>query len=181
MHMHLPNEELCLVETLTPYKNNARTHSRKQLRQIADSIERFGFTNPVLVSDDNMIIAGHGRVEAAKLLGMTEVPIRRLLHLSRDEVRAYVLADNKIAENAGWDKDLLAIELLALDELDFDLEVLGFSAAEIDLTIGGALQGTSEPDPVLDKVEPVSDGPAVTQPGGLWLLGPHKLLCGDAR
>jgi DNA modification methylase len=181
MHMHLPSEELCLIESLTPYKNNARTHSKKQLRQIADSIVRFGFTNPVLVTDDNMIIAGHGRVEAAKLIGMVEVPVRRLSHLNKDEVRAYILADNKIAENAGWDKDLLAIELLALDELDFDLEILGFSAAEIDLTIGGAVQAGGEPDPVLDKVEPVSSGPAITLVGDIWLLGPHRLLCGDAR
>ncbi|MGL4488317.1 MAG: site-specific DNA-methyltransferase, partial [Rhizobiaceae bacterium] len=179
--MHLPSEETCLVETLTPYKNNARTHSKKQLRQIADSIQRFGFTNPVLVSVDNMIIAGHGRVEAAKLLGMTEVPVRRLTHLNKDEVRAYVLADNRIAENAGWDRDLLAIELLALDELDFDLEILGFSAAEIDLTIGGAASEVAGPDPVLDKVEPVSNEPAITQVGDLWHLGPHRLLCGDAR
>jgi DNA modification methylase len=180
MHMHLPNEESCPIASLVPYKNNARTHSKKQLRQIADSIERFGFTNPVLVSQDNMIIAGHGRVEAAKLLGMSDVPVRRLSHLNKDEVRAYVLADNKIAENAGWDRDLLAIELLALDALDFDLEILGFSAAEIDLTIGGAAEHAG-PDPVLDKIEPVPDEPAVTRVGDLWLLGPHKLLCGDAR
>ncbi len=179
--MHLPNDESCPVDNLVPYKNNARTHSKKQLRQIADSIVRFGFTNPVLVSDDNMIIAGHGRVEPAKLLGMTEVPIRRLSHLNKDEVRAYVLADNRIAENTGWDRDLLAIELLALDELDFDLEILGFSTAEIDLTLGGVVQAGAEPDPVLDKVEAVSSGPAITQAGDLWLLGPHRLLCGDAR
>ncbi len=149
--MHLPNEELCPVGSLAPYKNNARTHSRKQLRQIADSIERFGFTNPVLVSDDNMIIAGHGRVEAAKLIGMQEVPIRRLSHLTKDEVRAYILADNKLAENAGWDSELLAFEMQALIDIDFDLELLGFSTAEIDLTIGGVSLGAG-PDPFLDRV-----------------------------
>ncbi len=184
-------EETCAIANLAPYKNNARTHSKKQLRQIADSIERFGFTNPVLVTGDNMIIAGHGRVEAAKLLGMIEVPVRRLGHLNKDEVRAYILADNKIAENAGWDKELLALEFEALLDFDFDIELLGFSAAEIDLTIeefgtGGdpanAADGsaTAEPHPVLDKVEPVGFGPAVTQAGDLWLLGVHQLLCGDA-
>jgi ParB-like nuclease domain/DNA methylase len=198
--MHMPMdetrlnlaEELCAIGDLKPYKNNARTHSKKQLRQIADSIERFGFTNPVLVSADNLIIAGHDRVEAAKLRGMSEVPVRRLLHLNPDEIRAYILADNRIAENAGWDKELLALEFEALIDLDFDLEILGFSAAENDLTIeefgAGASSGlgdgagcAGEPNPVLDKIEAVAVGPAVTQLGDLWLLGPHRLLCGDAR
>jgi DNA modification methylase len=208
MHMHLPDketrllasrpnrfnatEEFCSVDTLQPYQSNARTHSKKQLRQIADSIERFGFTNPVLVTGENMIIAGHGRVEAAKLLGMAEVPVRRLVHLDKDEVRAYILADNRIAENAGWDKELLALEFEALIDLDFDIERLGFSTAEIDLTIDGFGSGAgggnsadagsaAGPDPVLDQVDPVASGDAITQPGDLWLLGPHRLLCGDAR
>jgi DNA modification methylase len=181
-------EEFCNVQMLKPYQTNARTHSKKQLQQIAESIQRFGFTNPVLVTGDNMIIAGHGRVEAAKLLGMAEVPVRRLAHLNKDEVRAYILADNRIAENAGWDKELLALEFEALIDLDFDIEVLGFSAAEIDLTIDGFGSGAGDrssdaagPDPVLDQIEPVASGPAITQPGDLWLLGPHRLLCGDAR
>ena len=123
---------------LRPYARNARTHSRKQVRQIADSIERFGFTNPVLVSDDSEIIAGHGRVEAAKLLGLKAVPTLRLSHLSADERRAYVLADNKLALNAGWDQDILAIELQALIDLDFDVTLTGFSLAEVDLTLDAA-------------------------------------------
>lgn len=160
---------------------NARTHSKKQIAQIAESIRRFGFCNPVLVSDDNMIVAGHGRVEAARLIGMTEVPVRRLSHLSHDEIRAYILADNRLAENAGWDREILAIEMQGLAELDFDLEVLGFTMTEIDLAIDG-LDGKSEgPNPVLDKVEPVRQGPPVTRLGDLWTLGHHKLLCGDAR
>lgn len=178
--MHLPSEESCPVDRLAPYKNNARAHSKKQLRQIADSIERFGFTNPVLVTDDNMIIAGHGRVEAAKLIGMREVPVRRLSHLNKDEVRAYILADNKLAENAGWDKDLLAIEFQALMDLDFDIELLGFSTADIDLTLGG-IGNPNETDPVLDRIEPLATGPSITKPGDLWLLGDHRLLSGDAR
>jgi DNA modification methylase len=180
MHMHLPNEETCPVETLVPYANNARTHSKKQVAQIAESIKRFGFTNAVLISDDNMIIAGHGRVEAARLIGLTHVPVRRLSHLSKDEVRAYILADNKLAENAGWDRDILAIELQALIDIDFDIDLTGFSTTEIDLTLGGAdlLKG---PDPVLDREEPLLGGLAVTKPGDVWLLGRHRLLCGDAR
>src|SRR3954469_7464788 len=116
----------------------SRTHSKKQIRQIAASIERFGFTNPVLVSDEGEIVAGHGRVEAAKLLGLTTVPTLRLSHLSAAERRAYVLADNKLAQNAGWDRELLAIELQALIELDFDVEVTGFGLAEIDFLIDEA-------------------------------------------
>ncbi|MCI5074035.1 DNA methyltransferase [Oricola sp.] len=179
--MHSPKEELCPVDRLTPYANNARTHSKKQVRQIAESIRRFGFTNPVLVADDGTIIAGHGRVEAAKLIGMAEVPIRRLSHLNREEVRAYILADNKLAENAGWDRDLLAIEMQGLIDLDFDVELLGFTTTEIDIVIDGEASGNPGVDPLRDAFEPVASGPAVTQPGDLWLLGPHRLLCGDAR
>jgi len=126
---HLPTARL------KPYANNARTHSKAQLRQIARSIERFGFTNPVLVSDDNEIIAGHGRVEAAKLIGRSEVPVLRLSHLSAAERRAYVIADNKLALEAGWDKALLASELQGLVDLGFEVELTGFSLAEIDLVI----------------------------------------------
>ncbi|GAA0788165.1 DNA methylase N-4 [Roseibium denhamense] len=179
--MHPPNEDLCPIDRLVPYANNARTHSKKQIRQIADSIKRFGFCNPILVADDNTIIAGHGRVEAAKLIGLTTVPIRKLSHLSETEVRAYILADNKLAENAGWDRDLLAIEMQGLLDLDFDIEDLGFSTAEIDLTIGDAQTASSTAERSLDDVEPVVAGPVVTQSGDLWHLGQHRLLCGDAR
>src|SRR5271163_1461380 len=108
---HAASIELKPPGSLEPYARNARKHSRKQVRQIADSIQRFGFTNPVLISDDGEIIAGHGRVEAAKLLGLATVPTLRLSHLSETERRAYVLADNKLALNAGWDQEILAIEL----------------------------------------------------------------------
>ncbi|MEP3438837.1 MAG: DNA methyltransferase [Hoeflea sp.] len=184
--MHPPSDDSCLeqtcpIDSLVPYANNARTHSKKQIRQIAESIRRFGFCNPVLIADDNTIIAGHGRVEAAKLIGTAEVPVRKLSHLSRDEVRAYILADNKLAENAGWDRDVLAIEMQGLMDLDFDIEDLGFSTTEIDLTIGGEISGTTESDRSLDAIEPVGSGTAVTRAGDLWYLGPHRLLCGDAR
>jgi ParB-like chromosome segregation protein Spo0J len=119
--------EAVAIARLRPYRGNARTHSRKQIRQIADSIRRFGFTNPVLISDDDEIIAGHGRVEAAKLLGMLSVPTLRLSHLDTAQRRAYVIADNKLALNAGWDQEVLAIELQALIDLDCGVEVTGFS------------------------------------------------------
>src|SRR5918993_1899179 len=123
------------VASLRPYARNARTHSKKQIKQIAKSIDRFGFTNPVLISDDNEIVAGHGRVEAAKLLGQAAVPTLRLSHLTPAQRRAYVIADNKLAQNAGWDRDVLAIELQALIDIEFDVELTGFSLAEVDLLI----------------------------------------------
>lgn len=181
MQVHPPNEDFCPIERLVPYANNARTHSKKQVKQFAERIRRFGFCDPVLISDDNTIVAGHGRVEAAKLIGMGDVPVRRLSHLSRDEVRAYILVDNKLAENAGWDRDLLAIEMQGLMDLYSDIEDLGFSTEEIDLTIAGVQTCASAKDSDLDCVEPVASGPAVTQSGDLWLLGQHRLLCGDAR
>ena len=121
------------VGNLRPYARNARTHSKKQIKQIATSIERFGFTNPILISDNNEIIAGHGRVEAAKLLRIESVPTVRLSHLTESERRAYVIADNKLAQNAGWDREVLAIELEALVDVEFDIELTGFSLAEIDI------------------------------------------------
>jgi ParB-like chromosome segregation protein Spo0J len=130
------------VETLRPYLRNARTHSRKQVRQIADSILKFGFCNPVLVDDEGQIIAGHGRVAAAKLLGMREVPAVRLSHLSETDKRAYVLADNKLAEKAGWDREILAIELQALVDLSFDVQLIGFEPAEVDLILEEAQEAT---------------------------------------
>lgn len=164
---------------LVPYANNARTHSPKQVRQIADSIRRFGFVNPVLISDDGEIIAGHGRVAAAQLLQLDTVPTLRLSHLSAAERRAYVLADNKLAENAGWDREILAIELQALIEMDFDLEITGFALAEIDLVLDEV-----QPPAPADRADALPEpavGPPVTQPGDLWRLGRHRLLCGDAR
>jgi DNA modification methylase len=177
--MHPPKEQSCPIDRLIPYANNARTHSKKQINQLAESIKRFGFCNPVLISEDYTIIASHGRVQAAKLLGMSEVPVRTLSHLSRDEVRAYILADNKLAENAGWDRDVLAIEMQGL--IDFDIELLGFSTTEIDFTIEGEQKPTSAKDDPLDAVEPLATGPVVNRAGDLWQLGPHRLLCGDAR
>src|SRR6516164_1805277 len=166
------------MRELRPHPNNARTHSKKQIRQIAKSIQQFGFCNPVLVDDAKQIIAGHGRVEAAKLLGIDAVPTVRLSHLSAADKRAYVLADNKLAEKAGWDRELLAIELQGLIELDVDVELTGFDMAEIDLLFGHVREANSASGPK-DKVPEPSLGPAVSQTGDLWLLGSHRLLCGD--
>src|SRR3954452_15810639 len=114
------------IDDLVPHQGNARTHSRRQIAQIADSIKRFGFLNPVLIDGSNQIIAGHGRIAAAKKLGLTSVPTLRIEHLSDDERRAYVLADNRLAEKAGWDRELLAIELQHLVEIEFDTTIIGF-------------------------------------------------------
>jgi len=168
------------VDSLTPYTGNARRHSKKPIQQIARSIERFGFTNPILVDDELRILAGHGRVAAAKLLGIKTVPIIRISHLSAAERRAYILADNKLALNAGWDRELLAIELQGLLEVDFDLEVTGFSLAEIDVALDEAAESATADDSGTEDDLPDLVDDAVTRPGDLWALGRHKLICEDA-
>ena len=174
--------ELIQTDSLTPYKGNARTHSRRQIRQIGKSITRFGFTNPVLIDDNGEIIAGHGRVEAAKLLGLTAVPALRLSHLSDTEKRAYVTADNRLAELAGWDKEILAIELQGLLDLNFEVELTGFDMGTIDIILNDAAAARAESaDGPEDEIPEPTAGPAVSQVGDLWILGEHRLLCGDAR
>jgi DNA modification methylase len=165
---------------LTAYDGNARTHSDKQIAQIAASIRKFGFVNPVLISADGIVIAGHGRVEAAKQLGLLNVPTIELAHLSDAERRAYVIADNRLAELAGWDREILAIELQTLSDmnLDFDLEITGFETAELDILLDGDVSEADDPDDAFPEPEPDS---AVTQPGDVWLLGDHRLICGDAQ
>ncbi|MEQ8193213.1 MAG: DNA methyltransferase [Rhodospirillales bacterium] len=169
------------IAALRPYAGNARTHSKRQVRQLANSITRFGFTNPVLIADDDTILAGHGRILAAKHLGMTHVPTVRLSHLTAAERRAYVIADNKLALNAGWDQDLLAVELQALVDLDFEVELTGFSLAEVDLVLDTAKErdpsGSSGPE---DSIPPLPATP-VSRRGDLWQCGHHRVLCGDAR
>jgi DNA modification methylase len=173
--------ELMPVDKLMPYPGNARKHSRKQIRQVAKSIERFGFTNPVLIDDDGQIIAGHGRVEAAKLLGMQSVPTLRLFHLSAADKRAYIIADNRLAEKAGWDRELLAIELQALIDIDFDIEITGFETGAVDIILEDAREATGKTAGPEDKAPDPLPGPAVSQPGDLWVLANHRLVCGDAR
>lgn len=165
---------------LKPAHRNPRTHSRKQLRQIADSIARFGFTNPILVDDEDRILAGHGRVAAARLLRMQEVPVLCIGELSAEERKAYALADNKIALNAGWDAELLALELQELIELDFDLELTGFSLAEIDFTLDTARNASPVgKDAAEDRIPPETNKP-ISRVGDIWNVGRHRLLCGDA-
>ena len=169
------------IDHLRPWSRNARTHSRKQIRQIAESIRRFGFTNPVLIDSDNRILAGHGRVEAAKLLEMATTPCLRIDHMSAAEKRAYVLADNKLALNAGWDEELLALELkeLMAADLDFDLDLTGFSIAEVDELVEGLIP--SEPGDPKDDWQPDASTVATRcHLGDIWRLGPHRLICGDA-
>jgi len=173
-----------LISALAPRPANPRTHTQKQIEQIATSIKRFGFTNPVLVDDENGIIAGHGRVEAAALVGIHKVPTVRLADMKEEDVRAYVIADNKLAENAGWNRELLGLEFQYLSELDidFDLTITGFELPEIDILIDdlSVLQEkTNEEDP-LDAVPELGDGPATTRAGDIWRIGEHRLICGDA-
>lgn len=165
------------ISTIKPYAKNPRTHSRKQIKQIAESIRTFGFTNPLLLDDDCGLIAGHGRLEAAKMLGLDRVPTICLSHMSEAQRRAYIIADNKLAENAGWDKDLLALEFSYLSslDLDFDLTITGFETPEIDLF----LENASEEKPTDDFIQEVPVKP-ISKPGDIWLLGKHKIICGDA-
>ena len=169
------------ISVLKPYPRNARKHSKAQVKQIAKSITRFGFLNPVLVDDADTILAGHGRVEAARLLGREDVPVLVISHLNAAERRAYLLADNKIAQNAHWDIEILADELKALVDLDFEIELTGFSLAETDKIIDEARNRKPDaPDPAADRM-PALAAQAVSRPGDLWQLGHHRLLCGDAR
>ncbi|MCG8507842.1 MAG: site-specific DNA-methyltransferase, partial [Rhodospirillales bacterium] len=167
------------VAELRPNNHNARSHSKKQIKAIAASIRRLGFNNPVLIDRHGMIIAGHGRCEAAKLIGLAEVPTIRLDHLGPDEIRAYVLADNQLAALAGWDPQILAIELQHLVEVDFDVDITGFEAPEVDKLIEAQLTGPG--DSRADDVPDIStDEPPTSRPGDVWLLGQHRLTCGDA-
>ncbi|QGY06014.1 site-specific DNA-methyltransferase [Methylobacterium mesophilicum SR1.6/6] len=171
------------VDRLKFYSGNARTHSKSQIRQIARSIERFGFINPVLISDDDEIIAGHGRVEAAKLLGHSTVPVLRLTHLGPAERRAYVLADNKLALNAGWDRQILAKELQGLVDLGFDVEITGFGLAEVDIIIDSVLESAPGPETGPEDTirKPGEMASSITRVGDVWTMGRHRLICADAR
>src|SRR5271155_450864 len=162
------------IDQLRPWPRNARTHSRKQIRQIAESIRRFGFTNPVLIDGENRILAGRGRVEAARELGMATTPCLRVDHLSPEEKRAYVLADNKLALNAGWDEELLALELKELMEADieFDVSVTGFSITAIDQLVEG-LAPEEAGDPADDRLPDSAGVSSRCGIGDIWRLGPH--------
>ena len=166
------------VEKLIPYARNARTHSDEQVAQIAASIAEFGWTNPILAGADGIVIAGHARLQAARKLGMTEVPVIVLDHLNETQRRALVLADNRLALNAGWDEAMLRVELESLQDGDFNLDVVGFSDAELEELLRDPEQvteGQTDEDTVPETPET-----AVTVPGDAWRLGSHRLLCGDS-
>ncbi len=174
-----PNIEYLPLQSLKQDPKNARTHPKKQLRQLVASIRRFGFNNPIIVDENNVILAGHGRLAAAGQLDLTQVPCIRLEHMTVADKRAYRLADNKLAMNAGWDEELLAEELQALIEIDpeFDLDVTGFSIAEMDSLIDGlTLEEPGNPD---DDRLPKSGGSPRVKEGDIWRLGQHRLVCGS--
>ena len=162
------------VSSLIPYARNARTHSDEQVALIAGSIRSFGFTNPILVDGGNGIIAGHGRLAAARKLGLATVPVIELSHLSERDKRALIIADNKLAERAGWEMNLLALEVGDLGELGIDIASLGFTLGEIDDLMAHGEGDAREDDVPEPPEEPVS------RPGDLWFLGRHRVLCGDA-
>ena len=160
---------------LIPYARNSRSHAPEQVAQIAGSIREFGFTNPVLIDADNGIIAGHGRAMAAGKLGLDKVPCIRLGHLTETQKRAYIIADNKLALNAGWDDEMLALELGELADLDFDMDLIGFTEDELAGLLAETTEGETDPDDVPD---PPAD--PVTVLGDVWVMGKHRLLCGDS-
>ena len=164
------------IDKLVPYARNARTHSKEQILQLRASLREFGFVNPVIVDKDLNIIAGHGRILAAKEEGITEVPCVFPEHLTEAQKRAYIIADNRLAMNAGWDMEMLSVEISELQGADFDLSVLGFDEAELSKLMGD-IEDVKDDD--FDVDEELKK-PAVTKVGDLWLLGNHRLICGDS-
>ena len=164
------------VDKLIPYAKNARTHSDEQVAQIAGSIKEFGFNNPILVDKDNSVIAGHGRLMAARKLGMDKVPVVQLEHMTEAQRKAYVLADNKLALNAGWDSVMLSVELKELEELGFDLDIIGFDTKEINkLLAPETTEGLVDEDQL-----PLTPTEPKTKLGDIYILGSHRLMCGDS-
>jgi DNA modification methylase len=175
-----PLMEWAPIAQIRPNPKNLRTHSKKQIKQIAASIRKFGFLNPLIVDDENTLLAGHGRLEAARLEGLAHAPIVRSGQLTEAQKRAYALADNKIALNAGWDDELLALELKELMSADeFSVDVTGFSIAEVDQLIDG-LTPEEPGDPADDEIANLGEVPSRCRVGDIWRLGPHRLICGDA-
>ena len=164
------------IDRLVPYARNARTHSKEQIIQLRASLREFGFVNPVIVDKDLNVIAGHGRILAAKEEGMTEIPCVFAEHLTEAQKRAYILADNRLAMNAGWDAEMLAVELSDLQGSDFDISLLGFDDAELNKLLGG-MEDVKDDD---FDIEAELKKPAITKSGDLWILGNHRLVCGDS-
>ena len=179
--MNLPTQiELRSIRALLPYARNSRTHSDEQVAQVAASMREFGWTSPILVDAEGTVIAGHARLLAARKLEMTEVPVIVLGHLSDTQRRAYLIADNKLTELGGWDAEALSLELRDLQDAEFDLELLGFSDQEIEALAGETGLEQSAVDVEEDAV-PEPPAQPVTMPGDVWLIGPHRLICGDCR
>ena len=170
--------ELKPVSELTPYAKNSRTHSRAQIKQIAQSMQEFGFTNPILVKESGDIIAGHGRVLAAKHIGLSEVPCIKLENLSPLQIQAYIIADNQLALQAGWDFDILGRELFELQSAGFDLDLVGFDPSELEKLIPEPARIYDEE--IQDDIPEVKQEDVRVQEGDIWLLGQHRLMCGDA-
>src|SRR5712692_456552 len=166
--------EVWHIERLTPYERNARTHSDHQIRQIANSIAEFGFSHPILVDTQAGIIAGHARLLAARQLKLPQVPVIVLSHLSDAQKRAYILADNRLALDAGWDDELLRQELQALESEGFDLDLAGFNTDELKDLLEDEAPLTEEDD------VPPAESVALSRPGDMWILGSHRILGGDA-
>lgn len=166
------------ITTINPHPRNARTHPKSQIKQLSEGMKQMGWTSPILVDDSNRIIAGHARLEAAKLLGLTEVPIIRLTDRTEAQLRAYCIADNKLAANAGWDMNLLKLELEEILKIEgsFDLNVTGFTLGEIDVILDQTCPARADQAPPIDP-----QALPVTQTGDLWTLGTHRIICGDAR
>lgn len=164
------------IDKLVPYARNARTHSKEQVKQIQASMREFGFINPVIVDKDYNLIAGHGRILAAKEEGIKQVPCVFVEHLTEAQKRAYILADNRLAMNAGWDDEMLAVELSDLQGEDFDLDLLGFDTDELDKLLNGNDDVQDDDFDVDEELEK----PAFSKTGDLWLLGRHRLVCGDS-
>lgn len=164
------------INDLIPYIRNARTHSESQIAQIAASIKEFGFLSPILIAEDNTILAGHGRLAAARKLGLTKVPCVKESHLTETQRRAYIIADNKLSLNAGWDEDILAIELSELQGADFDLDLLGFDESELD----SIFEDDKEVEDDDFDVEEELNKPRFSKAGDIWTLGRHRLICGDS-
>jgi len=179
VHIVLPTRfEQWPVDRLRPYEKNPRTHSPEQIAKLVASLREFGFTNPVLVDSQDGIVAGHGRLQAARAIGMTEVPVVVLDHLTDAQKRAYIIADNRLALDAGWDEDILAAELAGLKLDGFDLELTGFDGEEIEEMLAWADRALG--DDAADEEAPEPPEIPVSRPGDLWHLGKHRLLCGDS-
>jgi DNA modification methylase len=179
--MHRLSIEYLSISRLKLRTSNPRMHSDKQIEQIARSIQRFGFTNPIIADDEANLVAGEGRLKAAKRLGFSEVPVVRLADMTEAEIRAYVIADNKLAESAGWDRNLLALELQYLSDLgldDLDVTITGFELPEIEVLMGELTAADS--DGSADEVVEPAPGPAITRAGDVWRIGDHRLVCGDS-